>query len=746
MKTKIAIGTHAITIIANDHKMTNALQLFSKKFTITEMVTDYKGNIRPVIKSKFVGGNKFNNEFIFSVNALTDLLHTLKTFGYTSSDMEIEDVRNYRIVKNALELKGDKKSRDYQKTFIESLTGSDAKNSLLLALATGRGKALPLSTPIRTLGGWSTMGDVDLGDKIIGRDGKATKVTGIYPQGMRTMYLITFEDGRSLRADGDHLWSVYNKKSNSIMKTKEILNRLKRTKLKIDLILPEDISKNHLPMNLYLRGQSINTFLSVDTKLIYELLEAPQQDREDYLNGLLYSLSIEDSKIIIMDNIRLTRAISKLIYSLGGIAKVINYKNKQTLHYNLNEDNTSKLGIKTIKKIGQEEAVCITVDNKDRLFVVDDYIVTHNTFISASALSKINERVMIYILPKYIDKWIADCKELMKIEREEIFVIQGSADLKHIMTLTRKELKQYKIIIASNRTMYFYFKEYENTPFLENFTYPVLPKDLRSKLKVGVMLIDEVHQEFETVFKGITYLDIKRVIALSATLLSSDRQLSKIYGLMFPKANRLSEDNVEAFKNVKAIRYNIRDVNNVKFLAPGNRGYSQIKFEHSILRHGSLRSSYLEMIDYYTYHAYVKRKLPKEKLLIYAASIDMCIAIVSHLKLKFPKLDIRKFTGGDHYRDVIEPDIRVSTLGKAGAAIDIPGLITTIQTINTNSPQMNLQSIGRTRNIPGRDVYFIYLYCNEIRPHLKYHRNRQQLFYDSSKTYVLDDYPKMLMN
>jgi replicative DNA helicase len=89
------------------------------------------------------------------------------------------------------------------------LKGGLAKGELGVILApTGVGKALPISEPVLTQNGWIKMGDLKMGDSVIGSDGKEQYVIGVYPQGIRPIYKIEFTDGTFVNCDEEHLWSV----------------------------------------------------------------------------------------------------------------------------------------------------------------------------------------------------------------------------------------------------------------------------------------------------------------------------------------------------------------------------------------------------------------------------------------------------------------------------------------------------------------------------------------------------------
>ena len=71
-----------------------------------------------------------------------------------------------------------------------------------------QGKAQPLDAPVLTLSGWKNMGHLNVGDKLASVDGKESHVTGIFPQGIKQTYWLSFTDGRKIEACVEHLWEV----------------------------------------------------------------------------------------------------------------------------------------------------------------------------------------------------------------------------------------------------------------------------------------------------------------------------------------------------------------------------------------------------------------------------------------------------------------------------------------------------------------------------------------------------------
>lgn len=82
------------------------------------------------------------------------------------------------------------------------------KRRLIIGDQPGLGKAQPLTSKIATPDGWVLMKDVYVGLPVIGRDGKTYSINGVFPQGFRPAYKVTFNDGHSVECDIDHIWSV----------------------------------------------------------------------------------------------------------------------------------------------------------------------------------------------------------------------------------------------------------------------------------------------------------------------------------------------------------------------------------------------------------------------------------------------------------------------------------------------------------------------------------------------------------
>lgn len=122
----------------------------------------------------------------------------------------------------------------------------------------------PYDAKILTPDGWTTMGQIKTGSFVIGRDGKPTKVIGVFPKGTKSIYKITTTDGTQTECCEDHLWHTQTfenkkrQKPGSVKTTKEIINTLITKNGKPNHYLPRNeaiqFPQKELPLKPYTLG------------------------------------------------------------------------------------------------------------------------------------------------------------------------------------------------------------------------------------------------------------------------------------------------------------------------------------------------------------------------------------------------------------------------------------------------------------------------------------------------------------
>ena len=145
-------------------------------------------------------------------------------------------------------------------------------NTAYIEIPKKQGKQLFVKTPIPTPSGWSTMGDLEVGDQVIGTDGKpCTVVAKSEVDTKEDAYRLTFRDGSQIIAGARHQWMVdyiYGKtKPDVIMTSEEIYAKQEaihehygdtadglRSCIRIRMPEAMDLPEADLPVDPYLYG------------------------------------------------------------------------------------------------------------------------------------------------------------------------------------------------------------------------------------------------------------------------------------------------------------------------------------------------------------------------------------------------------------------------------------------------------------------------------------------------------------
>lgn len=120
---------------------------------------------------------------------------------------------------------------------------------------TSVGKAQPGTSIIRTPGLPIEFKNIKVGDVICSSSGGRQVVTGVFPQGEKEIFEITFTDGRRARCCDDHLWKYRAKdKPWTVGTLKEIKTRGKAQRINIPIHGPLEYGKKDLPLDPYVFG------------------------------------------------------------------------------------------------------------------------------------------------------------------------------------------------------------------------------------------------------------------------------------------------------------------------------------------------------------------------------------------------------------------------------------------------------------------------------------------------------------
>lgn len=261
----------------------------------------------------------------------------------------------------------------------------------------GSGKAQPLYSMILTTNGFKPMGAIRIGEELVNPEGGTSKVVGIFPQGLRPVYKITFDDKTIVEADFEHLWEVYVKTKPYLKTTGQLLSSIitnpsKKWKVKVPYINQLG-SKSISEKDLTTLCDKITTQAAASLDL-NSLLEFDNYSRFKLFSNLTIDAKKNKEKFLFKTKSQiLADAILVLGRSLG-MKVQLEYKDcilvKGIVPPVLLSDsyNGSPL-YKTITKIEYssiQASQCIKLNTKNGLYVTDGFNITHNTTVGIAAI------------------------------------------------------------------------------------------------------------------------------------------------------------------------------------------------------------------------------------------------------------------------------------------------------------------------------------------------------------------------
>jgi len=192
-------------------------------------------------------------------------------------------------------------SEDHLKV-VEKIERAVTKGGLCaMAMPRGSGKALALDTPLATPTGWTTMGDVRVGDQLFDEQGRICNVTYVTEVMFgRPCYRVRFSDGEEIVCDEDHLWTVdarHCRRNPITLTTKEMAPRVdlptsrrNERRYRIPLTKPLQIPDVDLPMAPYSLGVWLGDGSCSSSVVSLAEWDYPEISKQIHLSGETYGL------------------------------------------------------------------------------------------------------------------------------------------------------------------------------------------------------------------------------------------------------------------------------------------------------------------------------------------------------------------------------------------------------------------------------------------------------------------------
>lgn len=295
----------------------------------------------------------------------------------------------------------------------QALIDAPLDSTVVGIASAGSGKEQPLTEPILTPTGWTTMGQLSVGDKVVGSNGKPITVLKIFENGLKDNYKITFTDGTFTYCGLEHLWTF---KNDAYMEpqTHTLSTWLTRDDLKgfyLPSLAPVEYTSKQVPIPAYLLGQYLldsnalsqtHLFNKDYDKVAQSIIKlklrvlnrnkfipdiykfASIEVRKELLNSLfdVNALVTNGKTQFVADSDQLVSDVAEVLRSLGIVCKLEDNLLEVPFEYNTNIDSFMqhyRRYVDKIEKVGQCDMRCIMIDAPDALYVTRHHILTHNT-------------------------------------------------------------------------------------------------------------------------------------------------------------------------------------------------------------------------------------------------------------------------------------------------------------------------------------------------------------------------------
>lgn len=373
--------------------------------------------------------------------------------------------------------------------------------------------------------------------------------------------------------------------------------------------------------------------------------------------------------------------------------------------YNIKKnDHYSDLRIDKIEYVKREQARCIMVDHPDHMYLTEDFIVTHNTFMTAYASTMLNLKTMIIVPNEGLKtQWIETYHRMFNYKPRHLMNIAGTKIIDDIMNDLIEERDVYFVNHATLRN---YMTDYGGYALHKFF----------KKLKIGIKIYDESHLEFHNIIMIDYFTNSLHNWYLTATFDRSDRSESICFKRAFSNMTAFGE--YESAQLVKkhiiyhVVNFNSRPTVQQRRQVMGWRGMTAASYG---------KYAFLTDEKQVAYNVILRvLKLTENiegKILIFVPLIEAVDKVAEKLK----RADIGRSVGiyhsktsVDEKRDALKKDIIVTTIQSFGTGKDLPGLRIVISLSPLVSKTQTHQLLGRIRPYEDgtKDTYFFD--CNDI--------------------------------
>ena len=404
--------------------------------------------------------------------------------------------------------------------------------------------------------------------------------------------------------------------------------------------------------------------------------------------------------------------------------------------------------IKDIKLVSKEEATCIRVDADDSLFLTEDFIVTHNTFMACYSAIKVGLRTLIITPTTGVKvQWAETLTDMFNVPKERVKLVMSPKDFFNVSA---------DFVVVSQASLAVLNKTYD------------LEKIMKAN-KFGIKVIDEVQMWFHNIIKVDANSNICHNWYLTGTFGRSGDEENHLYQQMFGDLQMFREkDKAPTIFNRKPGNvYGMKPHMHVKMMwAHSGLSKEEIHAVSNSIRYSERAGKWMRYG--LSVPAYTELVIPKDgtmtkflstvlkvvkmadeqvtygKMLILSATVASVTVLHEYVSKMFPNLKVgtihSKNSKATNDKVKTECDILISTVKSCGTGFDVKDLSKLVVCEQFKSWILADQVSGRLRRRPdGKDTFMWDIVDSDVKQLRAWANARSDVLKRKSKTFKVVD-------
>ena len=399
-----------------------------------------------------------------------------------------------------------------------------------------------------------------------------------------------------------------------------------------------------------------------------------------------------------------------------------------------------RLVVKDIRKVTKANSKCIAVAAKDKQYLTEGFVVTHNTFMACYSAIKVGQRTLIIVPTANIRlQWVDTLVKMFNVPSDKVLNVTSPKDFLRVKA---------DFVVVTHASLAMILKQYNLEKIMKDNYF-------------GIKVIDEVQLWFHNILKIDGSSNICNNWYLTGTFGRSSEDEDKLYHKMFGDLNifRELEKPKTLFNrnpgNIYGMKPHMRttmvwmksgvlntlgDDDRKKLLQSWKYSKQSDKwtriginisfYTNKIIPPDGNMTRFLRILLETVVEA--EKKVTYGKTMVLVASIAAVDIVAENLTKLFPDKKIGTIHSKNNKRENLfareEADILVSTAASVGTGFDLPGLAKLIVGQQMNSRITTEQVSGRLRRRPDGKETFMWDIVDASIPQLRaWARNRSEV-------------------